>query len=81
MSANYYQECQIIGAAGVEIELFDNSTVVLSATRYLPTGVTVHASVAGDRLQVTCTRPDGQRVIMREFTDWVRYALHRGSRQ
>jgi hypothetical protein len=32
-----------------------------------------HAGV----LQVICTFGDGQRVIMREFTDWTSYTVHR----
>jgi hypothetical protein len=77
MSIDYYQECRIAGAGSVEVGLHDYSTVVISATRYLPAGITVGAVDAGGVLQVICTRSDGEVVIMREFTDWTAYTVHR----
>jgi hypothetical protein len=40
----------------------------------------VDAVVADDVLQVLCTRGSGQRVIMRVFTDWACYTVHRAAR-
>ena len=80
IGTDYYRECQIAGAASVEVELRDHSVVVISATRYLPVGVSVSAVVADDVLQVLCTRGSGERVIMREFTDWISYTVHRATR-
>ncbi|MBY0291298.1 MAG: hypothetical protein K2X52_29785 [Mycobacteriaceae bacterium] len=85
-SENYYRECRIAGAPSVEVELRDQPTVVISATRYLDAGVTVGAIVAGvtvgaivagDVLQVICILGDGRQVVMREFTDWTDYTVHR----
>ncbi len=78
---DYYRECQLAGAGSVEIELLDHSTVIISATRYLPVDTSVGAVVANGVLQVVCTRGSGQPVIMmREFTDWARYTVHRAGR-
>lgn len=76
-SENYYRECRIAGAPSVEVELRDQPTVVISATRYLDAGVTVGAIVAGDVLQVICILGDGRQVVMREFTDLTDYTVHR----
>jgi hypothetical protein len=80
IGADYYRECQLAGAGSVEVELRDHSVVVISATRYLPADVSVDAVVADGVLQVLCTRGSGQRVIMREFTDWACYTVHRAAR-
>lgn len=80
MSVEYYRECRIVGAGSVEIKLRDHSTVVVSATRYLPAGVTVGGAVINGVLQVICVLGDGQRVVMREFTDWASYTVHRAQR-
>lgn len=79
-SEDYYRECRIAGAPSVEVALHDQPTVVISATRFLAPGVTLGAIVAGDVLQVLqvfCTLGNGRQVVMREFTDWTAYAVHR----
>lgn len=74
---NYYRECRIAGAPSVEVELHDQAPVVISATRYLAADVTVGAVTAGNVLQAICTLGDGRQVVMREFTDWTAYTVHR----
>lgn len=74
---NYYRECRIAGAASVEVELHDQPAVVISATRHLAADITVGAVDAGGVLQVVCVLGDGQRIVMREFTDWTSYTVHR----
>ena len=80
MGADYYRECQLAGAGSVEVEVHDHSTVVLSATRYLPADASVEAVVTDGVLQVICTHGSDQQVIMRELTDWARYTVHRATR-
>lgn len=78
MNVDYYQECRIAGAGSVEVELQDHITVIISATRYLPAGITVGAVVtAAGALQVICTPDTGTPVIMREFTNWTSYIVRR----
>lgn len=36
MSVDYYRECQIAGAGSVEVDVADDDTTIVSATRYLP---------------------------------------------
>lgn len=76
-SEKYYRECRIAGAGAVEIELHDEARVVISATRYLPADVTVAGVTAGGVLQVICILGNGRQVVMREFTDWTAYTVHR----
>ncbi len=80
MSAEYYRECQIAGAGSVEVELHDHRVVIISATRYLPADADVAAVVTHGVLQVLCTRTNREAVIMREFTDWTDYTVHRSTR-
>lgn len=80
MSTDYYRECRLAGAGSVEIERHDHSVVIVSATRYLPAGVDVHAVVADGVLKVLCTTGDGQSVLMREVSGWTDYTVHRASR-
>lgn len=80
MSPEYYRECQLAGAPSVEILLDDHSTAVISATRYLPADTNVAATVTQGVLQVLCTRPRREPVMMREFTEWTDYTVHRGDR-
>ena len=77
--ADYYRECQLAGEASVEIELLDHSTVILSATRYLPADTSVGVVVIDGVLRVICTSGSGEPVTMREFTDWARYTVHRAA--
>lgn len=44
MSIECYQECRIAGAGSVEIELRGRSTVIISAARFLPAGLTIGGS-------------------------------------
>lgn len=80
MSPAYYSECQIAGASSVEVELLNQSVVVISATRYLPEDAEVAAVVTDGRLQVLCTRSNREPVIVREFTDWTNYTVRRAHR-
>lgn len=76
-----FSEDQPAGAPSVEVELSDHDRVVVSATRYLPPEVTVGASVTDGVLQVTCTRPGCEPIVMREFDNWIRYGVSRGERE
>ncbi|GAT00336.1 hypothetical protein [Mycolicibacterium fortuitum] len=80
MPTDYYNECRLAGAGSVEIERDDHSVVVVSATRFLPAGVDVAAVVTNGVLKVLCTTGDGQSVLMREFSDWTDYTVHRATR-
>lgn len=80
MSADYYRECQIAGAGSVEVHLSDHETIIVSATRYLPTDADVAAVVTDGVLQVLCTRADRAPVVMREFPAWTKYTVHRSRR-
>ena len=40
MSVDYYRECQIAGAGSVEVDVADDDTTIVSATRYLPADAT-----------------------------------------
>jgi len=80
MPIEYYRECQIVGAGSVEVQLDDGRIEIVSATRYVPTGVDVAAVVSAGVLQVLCTRAGREPVIMREFADWTRYTVRRSTR-
>lgn len=80
MSVDYYRECQIAGAGSVEVHLSDHETIIVSATRYLPTDADVAAVVTDGVLQVLCTRADRAPVVMREFPAWTKYTVHRSRR-
>ncbi|WP_099025030.1 hypothetical protein [Mycolicibacterium palauense] len=81
MPVEYYRECQLAGAASVEVQLDDHNTEIISATRYLPADVDVVAVVAGDGvLQVLCAQTGREPVIMREFTGWISYTVRRATR-
>ncbi|MEU0498074.1 hypothetical protein [Mycobacterium sp. NPDC006124] len=80
MPVEYYRECQIAGAASVEVELDDHNTEIVSATRYLPADVDVVAVVSGGVLQVICTQTGREPVIMRELTGWTSYTVRRATR-
>lgn len=80
MSVDYYRECQIAGAGSVEVHLSDHETIIVSATRYLPTDADVAAVVTDDVLQVLCTRAGRAPVVMREFPVWTKYTVHRSHR-
>lgn len=45
MSVDYYRECQIAGAGSVEVDVADDDTTIVSATRYLPADADVAAVV------------------------------------
>lgn len=80
MPVEYYRECQIAGAASVEVQLDDHNTEIISATRYLPADVDVVAVADGGVLQVLCTQAGREPVVMREFTGWVSYTVRRATR-
>ncbi|PJE03521.1 MAG: hypothetical protein CK429_32445 [Mycobacterium sp.] len=81
MPVDYYRECQIAGAGSVEVQLDDMSIVVIAGTRYVPVGVGVAATVAGDdELQVFCTVAGRPPILMREFADWTSYTVRRPNR-
>lgn len=79
VTADYYRECRLAGAGSVEV-LPDRGAVIISATRYLPADVDVAATVTNGVLQVLCTRADGQRTVLQEFTAWTDYTVHRARR-
>jgi hypothetical protein len=80
MPADYYRECQIAGAGSVEVQLDDDTTKIISGTRYLPADADVAAVAADGVLQVLCTRAGRGPVIMREFTGWTSYTVRRSTR-
>lgn len=80
MTADYYRQCRLTGAASVEVQLPDRSAAIISATRYLPADVDVAAIVTNGVLQVLCTRSGGQRTVLQEFTAWTGYTVHRARR-
>lgn len=80
MPTDYYRECQIAGAASIEIEVSDHSTVIVSASRYLPADADVAAVVDDGVLQVLCTVVGREPVVMGEFTDWTSYTVRRSAR-
>lgn len=82
MSREYYRECRLAGAGSIEVTLDDCSTVIVSATRYLPSHMNVGAAVSAEGvLQVLCTSGDGRaKVTMREFDSWTSYTVIRADR-
>ncbi|PBA08444.1 hypothetical protein CKJ70_26325 [Mycobacterium avium] len=80
MTVDYYRECRLAGAGSVEVQLPDRSAVIISATRYLPADVDVAAIVTNGVLQVLCTRAGGQRTVLKEFTAWTDFTVHRARR-
>ncbi len=80
MSVDYYRECQIAGAGSVEVDVADDDTTIVSATRYLPTDADVAAGVHDGVLQVLCTRAGRDPIVMCEFPEWTNYTVHRSRR-
>ena len=71
----YYRECRILGAPSVEVELAGEPSVVISATCYVPAGVTLGAIIVG----VICTRPGEAPIVMREFDNATKCTVVPGS--
>ncbi len=80
MSVDYYRECQIAGAGSVEVDVADDDTTIVSATRYLPADADVAAVVHDGVLQVLCTRAHRAPIVMCEFPEWTNYTVHRSRR-
>lgn len=74
---DYYAECRLAGAPSVEVTRDDGPPQIISATRYLPAGVHLTAVDHHGVLQVLCTQTDGRQTVLREYTDWTRYTVHR----
>lgn len=76
-SEQYLREQRLAGAPSVEIKVSDHETVIISATRYLPTDVVLSAVEVHGVVEVTCTRAGDQPIVMRGFPDWVSFTVHR----
>lgn len=79
VGADYYRECQLCGAAGVEINLRDGSVLIITATRYLHPDVTLAAVVNDETLDVLCFCPGHEPVLMWEETSWASYTVIRAT--